>query len=107
VARVTVEDCLKRVNNHFALVILGAERARQIAAGATPLIACDNKSAVTALREIGAGRVAFKENVAETVRVYVAEKQRLDGENTRGGRRRRIADRDRAASERAGSTSEQ
>jgi DNA-directed RNA polymerase subunit omega len=90
VARVTVEDCLKRVNNHFALVILGAERARQIAAGATPLIACDNKSAVTALREIGAGRVAFKEDVAETVRTYVAEKQKLDGETTgRNGRRRR------------------
>ena len=88
-ARVTVEDCLKRVNNHFALVILGAERARQIAAGAVPLIACDNKSAVTALREIGAGRVAFKEDVGETVRAFVLEKQRLDGETRRSTRRRR------------------
>jgi DNA-directed RNA polymerase subunit omega len=92
VARVTVEDCLKRVNNHFALVILGAERARQIAAGATPLIACDNKSAVTALREIGAGRVAFKEDVGETVRAFVAEKQKLDGETVRSHRRRRASE---------------
>ena len=88
-ARVTVEDCLKRVNNHFALCILGAERARQIAAGAVPLIACDNKSAVTALREIGARRVAFKEDVGETVRAFVLEKQKLDGETRRSTRRRR------------------
>ena len=79
-ARVTVEDCLRRVNNHFALVILAAERARQLAAGATPRIACDNKSAVTALREIGGGQVFFNENVDETVRTFVAERKLLDGE---------------------------
>jgi DNA-directed RNA polymerase subunit omega len=80
VARVTVEDCLERVNNHFALVILAAERARQLAAGATPRVVCDNKSAVTALREIGGGQVFFNENVDETVRTFVAERKQLDGE---------------------------
>jgi len=80
VARVTVEDCLERVNNHFALVILAAERARQLAAGATPRVVCDNKSAVTALREIGGGQVFFNENVDETVRTFVAERKLLDGE---------------------------
>jgi DNA-directed RNA polymerase subunit omega len=80
VARVTVEDCLERVNNHFALVILAAERARQLAAGGTPRVVCDNKSAVTALREIGGGHVFFNENVDETVRTFVAERKLLDGE---------------------------
>jgi DNA-directed RNA polymerase subunit omega len=73
VARVTVEDCLERVNNRFALVILGAERARQIAGGGRPLIRCENKPAVTALREIARGNVRFNESVEGTVRQYLAE----------------------------------
>ena len=52
-ARVTVEDCLDKVPNRFALVILAAERARQLSRGATPGVDCDNKPAVTALRECG------------------------------------------------------
>ena len=79
-ARVTVEDCLERVNNHFALVILAAERARQLAKGALPLIVCNNKSAVTALREIGQGRVFFNEDIDETVRTFVAERKLSDAE---------------------------
>ena len=82
-ARVTVEDCLERVNNHFALVILAAERARQLAAGAARLVVCNNKPAVTALREIGRGRVSFNEDVEATVRTFVADRKRLDGENRR------------------------
>ena len=72
-ARVTVEDCLEKVPNRFALVILGAERARQIASGARALIKCDNKPAVTALREIAEGLVRFNENVEITVRQYLSE----------------------------------
>ena len=72
-ARVTVEDCLEKVNNRFALVILGAERARQIATGVKPLIRCDNKPAVTALREVAAGGVRFNEHVEGTIREYLAE----------------------------------
>lgn len=78
-ARVTVEDCLKRVNNHFALCVLATERARQLAAGALPSIACTNKVAVTALREIGNGKVSFKEDVDETVRGFLADRRRTDG----------------------------
>jgi len=81
VARVTVEDCLERVNNHFALVILAAERARQLAGGAPRLVVCTNKPAVTALREIGRGKVAFKEDIDETVRSFVADRKRIGGEN--------------------------
>jgi len=73
VARVTVEDCLEKVDNRFALVILGAERARQIAGGAKPLVRCNNKPAVTALREIAKGDVRFNEHVEGTVRSYLAE----------------------------------
>ena len=72
-ARVTVEDCLEKVPNRFALVVLGAERSRQLAKGARPIVACDNKSAVTALREIAEGMVRFNENVESTVRQYLSE----------------------------------
>jgi DNA-directed RNA polymerase subunit omega len=72
-ARVTVEDCLERVGNRFALVILAAERARQLSKGARPLVRCDNKPAVTALREIADGRVRFTEDVTEMVEVHLKE----------------------------------
>ncbi len=72
-ARVTVEDCLEKVGNRFALVILGAERARQLAKGGEPLVECDNKPAVTALREIAEGEVRFTEDVSEVVRKYLIE----------------------------------
>jgi DNA-directed RNA polymerase subunit omega len=72
-ARVTVEDCLEKVNNRFALVILGAERARQLANGGRALVACNNKPAVTSLREIAKGQVRFNESVEGTVRGYLEE----------------------------------
>ena len=72
-ARVTVEDCLEKVNNRFALVILAAERARQLANGGRPLVACSNKPAVTSLREIAKGQVHFNESVEGTVRQYLDE----------------------------------
>jgi DNA-directed RNA polymerase subunit omega len=58
-ARITVEDCLKSVESRFELVILAARRAKMIMQGATPLIERDNRPIVTALREIGAGKVKF------------------------------------------------
>jgi DNA-directed RNA polymerase subunit omega len=72
-ARVTVEDCLEQVGNRFALTILGAERARQIAKGAPPLVRCDNKAAVASLREIAEGKVRFAEDVRSTVQEYLLE----------------------------------
>ena len=66
-ARVTVEDCLEKVNNRFALVILAAERARQLANGGRALVVCHNKPAVTALREIAKGQVRFNESIEGTV----------------------------------------
>jgi DNA-directed RNA polymerase subunit omega len=72
-ARVTVEDCLERVHNRFSLVILAAERARQIAGGGRPLVKCDNKPAVTALREIARGHVRFNESVEGVIRQFLSE----------------------------------
>lgn len=52
-ARLTVEDCLDNVENRFELVLVAAERARQIAMGAEPMVPRDNdKPTVLALREV-------------------------------------------------------
>jgi DNA-directed RNA polymerase subunit omega len=56
-ARITVEDCLEKVNSRFELVILAAQRARQLFKGAKPLIESDNREVVVALREIADGKV--------------------------------------------------
>jgi DNA-directed RNA polymerase subunit omega len=89
VARVTVEDCLERINNHFALVILAAQRARQIAGGAPRLVKCTNRSAVAALREIGAGKVAFRENLDDVVHAFVIERKKIDSDNKSAAASRR------------------
>ncbi len=57
-ARITVEDSLKRVPSRFALVVLAAKRAKSLLKGAKPLVNSENKSIVTALREIAAGKIA-------------------------------------------------
>lgn len=56
-ARITVEDCLKKVGNRFELVLLAVKRAKQLLKGARPLVESENKEVVTALREIAAGKV--------------------------------------------------
>lgn len=57
-ARVTIEDCLKNVNNRFELVHLAARRVRQVREGADLLIPrSKNGDVVTVLREIAAGRI--------------------------------------------------
>ena len=56
-ARITIEDCLNHTPNRFALVCLAWQRAYDLAQGAPPEIACNNKEAVTALREVAAGKV--------------------------------------------------
>ncbi len=58
-ARITVEDCLKKVESRFELVILGARRAKMIMRGAKQLVETDNRPIVNALREVAAGKVKF------------------------------------------------
>lgn len=54
-ARITVEDCLEKIPNRFALTLAAAYRARELAQGHEPRIESKNKPTVTALREIAAG----------------------------------------------------
>lgn len=57
-ARVTVEDCLQKVDNRFELTLLATKRARQLEFGAEALLDWDNdKPTVVALREIAEGKV--------------------------------------------------
>jgi DNA-directed RNA polymerase subunit omega len=56
-ARVTIEDCLEKVENRYELVHLTAKRVKQLKEGADPTVRSKNKDIVTALREIAAGNV--------------------------------------------------
>jgi DNA-directed RNA polymerase subunit omega len=59
-ARITVEDCMDKVENRFELVHLAAKRAKQLVKGARPLVRSSNRDVVTSLREIAAGEVYFE-----------------------------------------------
>ena len=60
-ARVTIEDCLKNVDNRFTLVHLAAKRIRQVREGSDLLVkSSNNEDVVTVLREIASGRVIAK-----------------------------------------------
>ncbi|MDY0011485.1 MAG: DNA-directed RNA polymerase subunit omega [Rhodocyclaceae bacterium] len=63
-ARITVEDCLKRIPNRFQLTLAATYRARQLTIGSAPQIEIDksdrDKPTVIALREIAAGKVGLE-----------------------------------------------
>jgi DNA-directed RNA polymerase subunit omega len=70
-ARVTVEDCVEKVQNRFSLVLLSAHRARNISSGAEPLVERDkDKDPVVALREIADGAVLPDEVRDSLVSLY-------------------------------------
>ncbi|MBF0093265.1 MAG: DNA-directed RNA polymerase subunit omega [Alphaproteobacteria bacterium] len=67
-ARVTVEDCILRVPNRFELVLVAAQRARDISAGAPLSLDRDNdKNPVVALREIADGMVSVDHLRAQVI----------------------------------------
>ena len=66
-ARVTVEDCLEREENRFALVVLASVRTRQLMKGAQPQVRAKNKPSVVSLREIAAGKVRYHRPSFEVV----------------------------------------
>ena len=74
-ARVTVEDCIDKVQNRFDLVLIAAGRARQIAAGAELTVPEDrDKNSVIALREIAEETIAadtLRDNVIQTMQRHV------------------------------------
>ncbi len=67
-ARVTIEDCLKNVDNRFTLVHLAAKRVRQIREGADLMVkSSKNGDVVSVLREIAANRIVAKKNKDQDV----------------------------------------
>ena len=87
-ARITVEDCLKKIDSQYDLVLLAKERTSQLNAGAPPLVPGDNdKNTVIALREIGEGKISIKslkESAINRLRKYQKETvglEELDEEN--------------------------
>jgi DNA-directed RNA polymerase subunit omega len=70
-ARVTVEDCLEREENRFALVVLASQRTRALMKGMAPLVHAKNKAAVTALREIAASKVHYDRPSLDAVQDYI------------------------------------
>ena len=60
-ARITVEDCLKKIDSQYDLVLLAKERTSQLNAGDIPVVPKnDDKNTVISLREIGEGKVSIK-----------------------------------------------
>jgi DNA-directed RNA polymerase subunit omega len=75
-ARVTVEDCLEREENRFALVILAAARTRQLMKGSSPLVRAKNKAAVLSLREIAVGKVHYDRPTHEVIDEWIQAPKR-------------------------------
>ena len=60
-ARITVEDCLEKIDSQYDLVLLAKERTSQLNAGEKALVPENNdKNTVLALREIGEGKISLK-----------------------------------------------
>jgi DNA-directed RNA polymerase subunit omega len=68
-ARITVEDCLEKVDNQYDLVLLAKERTVQLNAGSPMLVDEDNdKRTIISLREIGDGKIDVKEIEASAIK---------------------------------------
>ena len=76
-ARVTVEDCLEKVENRFVLVHLAAERARQLRKGALPLSDRKNKEVVLSLREVASGAIT-QENLKNYEPVFLEQDEPIE-----------------------------
>ncbi len=82
-ARVTVEDCVRKIPNRFNLVVTAAQRARQLAAGAPLTVERDNdKNAVVSLREI-AGETVDIEKLNDAA-IWAFRRQLDDQERDQG-----------------------
>jgi DNA-directed RNA polymerase subunit omega len=64
-ARITVEDCLEKVETRFELVMLAARRAKMLIRGAKPVVGSTNRAIVTALREVAARKAYLVEPPSE------------------------------------------
>ena len=81
-ARVTVEDCIEKVDNRFDLVLVSSNRARVLHNGEKPTVDPDNdKTAVIALREIAEGTVAVEDIKADVIKSFQLYSQEENIEN--------------------------
>jgi len=80
-ARITVEDCLKKVDNRFELIHLSAKRVRQLRKGSEPLVQSKNTDVVVSLREIAAGDV-FQVDEAEMQNLLIENEESSDYQET-------------------------
>ena len=81
-ARITVEDCLEKIDNQYDLVLIAKERTVQLNAGSPMLVEEDNdKRTIISLREIGDGKVSVKdleENAIKRLRKEPDEQEQLE-----------------------------
>ena len=78
-ARITVEDCLEKVDNQYDLVLLAKERTVQLNAGSPMLVEEDNdKRTIISLREIGDGKADIKEIEASAIKRLRKEPDELE-----------------------------
>ena len=78
-ARITVEDCLEKVENQYDLVLLARERTVQLNAGSPMLVEEDNdKRTIISLREIGDGKIDVKEIEASAIKRLRKEPDELE-----------------------------
>ena len=81
-ARITIEDCLKRVKNRFLLVNLASKRVRQIREGSEYLVSSPkNEDIVVSLREIAAGKVTIRDEKEEIEKIEEIEEEKEEVEN--------------------------
>ena len=87
-ARITVEDCLEKIDSQYDLVWLAKERTSQLNAGDKALVPEDNdKNTVVALREIGEGKISLKtieESAINKLRKVVEEPLETEEEEVEG-----------------------
>ena len=78
-ARITVEDCLEKVDNQYDLVLLAKERTVQLNAGSPMLVDEDNdKRTIISLREIGDGKIDVKEIEASAIKRLRKEPDQIE-----------------------------
>ena len=78
-ARITVEDCLEKVDNQYDLVLLAKERTVQLNAGSPMLVEEDNdKRTIISLREIGDGKIDVKEIESSAIKRLRKEPDELE-----------------------------
>jgi len=88
-ARITVEDCLKKIDSQYDLVLLAKERTSQLNSGELPLVPKDNdKNTVISLREIGEGKISIKtleDSAINKLRIQKEETAEIDDINDEKG----------------------